>query len=396
MQNEYYYLGRSTGLAKLHDSNAFICVDTRSWEALIYIQGYPVEPQEMSVMRRFVGPGDVFLDIGSNFGLYSMMASERIGSQGKLFAFEANPHTYQYLRQSAIANRLIWLPNYKWENLAISDGDGELEFAFNHDNLGSGHIRNAADSPDTHEIVVVKATSIDNYLSGGIKVDFAKIDVEGHELPVLKGMIETIARSPSIRIMLEYYTYTDDTTEYGKNIVEFVRSIGLGLCRVEGDGSLSVVPENEIPRGNIYLLATRTPEEDARRPASCISLRPKGMNLHPVFAQGAHQLTTPEGLLRYDRDDHEDVAEPTLFFGPYIDLPAGNYRLNFQAKAEGTAHVSVTANAGHSVILAQNISNWDNALDFHIDEAVQQFEIVLRRTSNLKSLELSEIQIECL
>jgi FkbM family methyltransferase len=394
MQNEYYYLGRSMGMARLHGSSSFICVDTRSWESLIYIQGYPVEPRELSIMKRFVGPGDAFLDIGANFGLYSMIASEIVGSKGQIFAFEANPHTYQYLRYSAIANRLIWLPNYRWENLAIADMDGELEFAFNPEHLGGGHIRNASDTAESHTIVKVKSTTIDQFLADNLVVDFVKIDVEGHELLALKGMIETIKRSPSIRILLEYYTYTDEITNYGRDLIDFIRSLGFGLCKVEGNGSLSVVSEEEIPRGNTYLLATRTPELDAVRPPATISIRPKGLHLHSIFESGDHALIGPDGILRYRRDEHQDIVEPALFFGPYIDLQAGSYQLSFRAHGDGKANLSVTENAGHHIIAESVVSNWAAPIKFSLKEPARQFEVVLRRRPELKSLDLSEILIE--
>lgn len=97
MNHEYYYLGNSTALTKISGHNSYVCIDTGSWESLILAQGHPVEPDEISVMQRFLSPGDVFLDVGSNFGIYSAVASETIAHSGHIYAFEANPHTYKFL-----------------------------------------------------------------------------------------------------------------------------------------------------------------------------------------------------------------------------------------------------------------------------------------------------------
>ena len=52
--------------------------------------------------------------------------------------------------------------------------------------------------------VEVEMTTIDNFLPSDLTVDLVKIDVEGHEPLVLRGMERTIARSPNIRIVMEF------------------------------------------------------------------------------------------------------------------------------------------------------------------------------------------------
>jgi len=392
--NEYYYLGNSTGMAKLHGTSCLICVDTQSLESLTYIQGYPVEPREISVMKRFLSPGSVFLDIGANFGLYSLVASEIIGSKGQVYAFEANPHTFKYLRRSAMANRLIWLPHYHWENLAVADRDGELEFAYDPELLGGGHIRNPGDTSDTQTIVKVAAVAIDNFLPRDVTPDFVKVDVEGHELSVLKGMEQTIRRSPGIRLLLEYYTNTSEITQYGRDVVSFVRGLGLSVCVVEGDGTLTIVPDGEIPTGNVYLLATRTPESDAKQSPSAMTVKPKELHYHTVFAESDNALLQPDGTLRYRRADHPNVAEPSLFFGPYVNLPAGSYTLKIHGNATGSADLSITTDFGHVIILSKMVSRWDEPISFTLREPAQAFEIVLRKRPDLESLDLDRMVIE--
>jgi FkbM family methyltransferase len=382
------------GMAKLAGHDAFVCVDTRSWESLIYIQGHPVEPNEVSVMTRFVGPGDTFVDIGANFGLYSMIAAERIGSEGKLYAFEPNPHTFEYLRHSALANRLFWLPNYTFENQAVSDRGGSLEFAFDPGNLGSAHVRNTDDAAGPMTIVEVNGVRLDDYFSEGEQLDFVKIDVEGHELHVLKGMTQTILRSPNIRLLIEYYTFTSEITEFGRGVVDYVRSLGLGLCRVIGDGRLEVIPEGQIPTGNEYLLATRTPEADAATQAQGLRIAPKGLTLHAVYREGEHALMSAAGTLEYDADKSGSVAEPTLFFGPYIDLSAGRYQLSIDAQGVGRAHLSLIANGAIMDIAVFDVDSWPATVEFTLEEDVRQFEVVLRKTNSLERLSLRHLTLD--
>ncbi|MHC5654079.1 FkbM family methyltransferase [Stappia sp. ICDLI1TA098] len=381
-------------MAKLHGTDSYICVDTRSWESLAYIQGYPVEPAELSVLKRFLSPGGVFLDIGSNFGLYSIVASEIIGAKGLVYSFEANPHTFAYLRQSAIANRLFWLSQYRWENLAVAECSGELEFAYDPTHLGSGHIRDGRDIEDTQKIVRVKSVALDDYLPSDVQPDFVKIDVEGHELGVLKGMEKTLRRSPNIRLLLEYYTFTDEVTEYGRSVIGYLRELGFGVCALDGHGALRVVPEGEIPTGNIYILATRTPDEDASRALDSFSIRPHGFVYHPVFESGEHRLVQRGGELLYDGARSGGVEEQALFYGPYISLPAGAYTLRFEGEGDGDAHLALTADAGAKVLFTSEVSRWNQPIRFDVAERVGQFEVVLRKTASLKSLRLDGVVIE--
>jgi FkbM family methyltransferase len=391
--NEYYYLGNSTGMARLQGTECLICVDTRSWDSLAYIQGFPVEPEETSVMLRFISPGSVVLDIGANFGQYSLIASEIIGDKGKVYAFEANPHTYQYLRQSAIANRIAWKSQYRWENLAVADADGELEFAYQPGHLGGGHIRNEGDSSESLTIVKVRSVAIDNYLPADVTPDFVKIDVEGHELSVLKGMEQTIRRSPDIRLMLEYFTNSNEITQYGRDVIGFLRQLGLGICVVDG-GKLRVVPEGEIPTGDLYLLATRTPESDSERSASTTTIKPSGLHYHAAYSEGEASLLKADGVLRYRHEEHSNVPESCLFYGPYLHMAAGDYKLTFDADAIGSADLAVTANFGGDVVLSKRVSRWTDSFAFSLREPVEAFEILLRKRGDLERLDLNSITIE--
>ena len=58
------------------------------------------------VISEALAPGDVFVDVGANVGYYSLLASSRVGSEGKVFAFEASPTIYAALVANIGRNRL--------------------------------------------------------------------------------------------------------------------------------------------------------------------------------------------------------------------------------------------------------------------------------------------------
>ncbi|HEV2545522.1 MAG TPA: FkbM family methyltransferase [Methylobacterium sp.] len=394
MNHEYYYLGNSTALTKISGHNSYVCIDTGSWESLILAQGHPVEPDEISVMQRFLSPGDVFLDVGSNFGIYSAVASETIAHSGHIYAFEANPHTYKFLVKTAQANRLAYLGRHQFINRAVGPVDGETSFAFIPEGLGGGHIPFPGEDTSRQQVVTVEMVTLDNFLPADLIVNFCKVDVEGHELGVLQGMTDVIARSPEIRLLLEHYTGSDEVTTAGRAVVDFLRSIGLGVCVVRGP---AVVPlaDGEYPTGNVYLLATRTPAEDSTQRAGSRSVRPSGLQYHAVFKNSARPLTATDGRFSYRASDHQGVAEPALFFGPYIALEAGNYRLRFVgATGRGTGDLSLVHSLGVNIIAAQQVTDWAAPIEFTLADPVLDFEIVLRKTASLEELTFLSIALE--
>lgn len=143
-------------------------------------------------MRALLRPGDTVLDIGANFGVFTKLFSELAGPSGEVIAFEPIPETFRTLSAGV---ELLKLQNVKTLNKAVSDHVGTALMEVPQysetmgENLYESHIVNSSDAPNTYSVQTVTIDSLQ--LS---KVDFIKIDVEGHELQVLRGGRETIQR----------------------------------------------------------------------------------------------------------------------------------------------------------------------------------------------------------
>jgi FkbM family methyltransferase len=123
-------------------------------------------------------PGDVFVDVGANVGLYSSVLSRyrHVFPETKYVAIEANPATAGRLRQS-VAGRDVTVMN-----IGASDCAGELAFE---PGVTSGVFK-VADAGSTNGVSRISCERLDALaLPAGDLV--IKIDVEGHELPVMKG-----------------------------------------------------------------------------------------------------------------------------------------------------------------------------------------------------------------
>lgn len=143
-----------------------------------------VEP-ELRQLQRLLSPGDVFIDVGANIGLYALKAARLVGSTGRVLALEPGAEAYGHLASNIALNTFDWAEPLK---IAASDKAGEA--VLHHVPLGS--------DPQAFSLVAnaravngetVETVPLDNLIvrCGLDRVDLIKIDVEGAEPLVIAG-----------------------------------------------------------------------------------------------------------------------------------------------------------------------------------------------------------------
>lgn len=148
---------------------------------------------ETDVLQIFVGlikPGFVILDIGANVGLYSLLGSELVGSEGRILAFEPEPNTYAALLKNLSVNRIH---NVSALPMALSDSNGLVELAVPEEvkakfEYGDSYLSmKPADA--NKSTAPIPCRRLDEVLEemNILKVDVVKINVEGAEYLCLSG-----------------------------------------------------------------------------------------------------------------------------------------------------------------------------------------------------------------
>lgn len=245
-------------------SGEYLCVDTKTFEGLAYIVGGEHEADVVRVFRTFLTQHSVVLDIGANFGLYTAIGGSVVRRHGRLYAFEGNPRVFESLARTIVANDLYHRPNIVAANVLVSDksGRGILHYSAN---LPAGGTMSDVQPPGgMQRSVEVDMTTIDDFLPEGLPVDLVKIDVEGHEPLVMRGMERTIARSPNIRIVIEFADTLLAHTVNPAEFVDYIRGLGFAICRMLPEFKIELVSPGESLSGFNYCLLTRTPDEDIR------------------------------------------------------------------------------------------------------------------------------------
>ena len=189
----------------------------------IYFYG-DYEPATTALIRRLVVPGFTVFDVGANAGYFSLLCCEL--DAGAVHCFEPNPTVCRLLSRSASAQS----SNIEVVGAACSDHEGTMPlYLSDPGNTGLSSLNRITENP-----VDVDVITLDGYARrSGIRPDFIKIDVEGHEREVLVGaqwLLET-ARPVVIAEIAE--ASRDD-------LVELMEGYGYVPRRILADGSTGV------------------------------------------------------------------------------------------------------------------------------------------------------------
>jgi hypothetical protein len=103
-----------------HGTRLRCYADSHSASAALYFSGLP-DYREMQFIRRYLRPGDCFVDVGANIGVYSLLAASIVGPGGMVHAFEPMKRTFERLVENVAMNALRHVQCHR---LALSDAAG--------------------------------------------------------------------------------------------------------------------------------------------------------------------------------------------------------------------------------------------------------------------------------
>ncbi|MGA2631546.1 MAG: FkbM family methyltransferase [Terriglobia bacterium] len=140
-----------------------------------------------------VRPGDTFVDVGSNLGIYSLYVARLLGGHGRVFAFEPDPDTFGVLLRNIESNGLTHV--IRAEEKALTNANTPLEFfPVPEEPMMSSFLPQPGSEA---KAIRVSGVRLDDYLNGlGVGgVDIIKLDLEGAEPMALQGMAASLQSS---------------------------------------------------------------------------------------------------------------------------------------------------------------------------------------------------------
>jgi len=224
----------------------------------IYLDNF--ESAERQFVNAFLKPGDVFVDVGANVGLFTLIAARQVGKRGYVYAFEPSGPTFERLRENIYLNRL---KNVSAFRLALSDSEGTMELLSSKEGLDAWNSFAPPYIGEEFSGETVPARTWDtfvreNRLSG--RVTMMKIDVEGWEGRVLRGAERELARPDAPVLQVEF---TDEAAQAAgfscRDLYGQLTELGYEVCRFDSEnGQLVSDPiRAQYPYCNLFAVKDR-------------------------------------------------------------------------------------------------------------------------------------------
>jgi FkbM family methyltransferase len=195
-------------------------------------------------------PDGLVLDIGANLGTFCVPLARKI-PRLKFHAFEPQRVIYYQLCANTFINSLGNVYTYE-AGLSNQEADIELEVpdymaetnigAFSIDKEVRENEYECQTKGSKEKMILMTLDSV-----GFENVRLIKIDVEGHELEVLRGGIETIKRNNYPPIIFEAWTWKPWYQEKRKVLFEYLEGHGYKIEQL-GDNNLAQHPEHEVKK----------------------------------------------------------------------------------------------------------------------------------------------------
>jgi FkbM family methyltransferase len=177
---------------------------------MLYMQSHLVrlgksfETGMLDLFCSYLSPGATVIDVGANVGMYSMAASRLVGPQGLVLAYEPDPVTFEVLTRNLAMNGC---DNVRAFPYALSDREGLVDLSVPAA-VKAGYVygdayRSMRKLEDG--AAGIRAVSLDTHLEelGIAAADVMKIDVEGAELPCLRGAMVLLSGKGAPTILVE-------------------------------------------------------------------------------------------------------------------------------------------------------------------------------------------------
>jgi FkbM family methyltransferase len=189
---------------------------------MIMISGQ-YEPSSVELLKRLIAPGMKCIDVGAHIGFYTCLVASIVGESGKVYAFEPMPAHYDLLLKNIEENGYQEI--VKPFNVVCSDVNGNMNVSKISNMFVVGY-------KGSSEQVSVEAVRLDDFIVD--TVDIVKLDVEGHEPEVLRGMTSILSRDhPIIISEINEYWLRSCSQSSGAEYVKLLTSLGYDVFDVK-------------------------------------------------------------------------------------------------------------------------------------------------------------------
>jgi FkbM family methyltransferase len=217
---------------------------------------------DMAFVLHVLRPADLFLDVGANIGSYTLLASKVIGAN--CVAIEPIAETVAHLRDNLALNAIE--DHVRVEECAVGETAGVVQMTPNEDSINRV-VEAAAGSRD---VVEIPCRTLDEIIGSGPAPQVMKMDIEGFELPALRGATRMLSNSELRACIIEVWSKsnTDDRTAHP--VLALMANFGFKTAKYDGFSRV-LQPTHGLSRGNTLFVRDWDWVADRLRTATAFS-----------------------------------------------------------------------------------------------------------------------------
>jgi FkbM family methyltransferase len=194
---------------RLLDHDIKMYVDPTDPHLLYMMDGKDPEQKVKEIFLENIYPGDVVIDVGSNIGDYTLLASKKVGDSGKVLSFEPLSETFLTLKRNLQLNKFTNCISFQ---KAVGEKPGLANLYKNNLSGTMGFLDSSLNGQNLIKRDEIEVVTIDDVLTSK-HIDVAnmiKIDVEGFEYEVLLGCLQSFKENKIKKILCEvHYKYLE-------------------------------------------------------------------------------------------------------------------------------------------------------------------------------------------
>ena len=195
---------RKIALRKVQGSKMFLLVNDPAICRELIVRGCHEKLSTRAISKE-LSPGMRVIDIGANIGYYALLEAKAVGSSGKIHAIEPEPTNVDMLRRNLEVNGVTNVVHVHQLAIGAEDCVSTMylsDASSRHTFASSSQKRNAG-------TLQVRMTTLDSFLAeqgeAGESIDFVRMDVEGYEGNILRGMKDTLESSDAMKMFIEFH-----------------------------------------------------------------------------------------------------------------------------------------------------------------------------------------------
>jgi len=198
----------------------------------IYLLG-AFEPSTAATIQKLVKPGDVALDIGANVGAHTLGLARSVGPQGRVFALEPTDFAFEKLQRNLalnpdLAGRTVASQILLAASAGADHSQPQIYASWPLENTGGLHPKHRGRLATTRN---ARIDTLDLFAASHNidRLDFIKIDVDGHELPVLRGGLGLLTNLRPVLLMeMSPYVHAEEQNSFA-DLVALLRDAAYAI-----------------------------------------------------------------------------------------------------------------------------------------------------------------------